>query len=69
MLFVVSFEQMIQLSLRRRYDGPMEAIVDVFNIMYENAMIFATPEVGMTLLIGGLVAGILAGFMGKRYPR
>uniref|UniRef100_UPI00404857D8 TrgA family protein n=1 Tax=Yoonia sp. TaxID=2212373 RepID=UPI00404857D8 len=68
-MFILSFVQMIQLSLRRRYDGPMEAIVDVFTLMYENVMMFATPEMGVTLLAGGFIAGFLTGVMGKRYPR
>lgn len=68
-LFIMSFEQMIQLSLRRRYDGPMEAIVDVFNLMFQNLTDFATPVMGITLLAGGLLAGLVAGLTGKAYPR
>tara|TARA_R110002051_G_scaffold25371_4_gene61961 strand:- start:21770 stop:22210 length:441 start_codon:yes stop_codon:yes gene_type:complete len=68
-LFVLSFVQMIQLSLRRRYDGPVEAIVDVFAIMYENMLMFASPDMGFTLFVGGLIAGLLSGVMGKRFPR
>lgn len=68
-LFIMSFVHMIQLSMRRRYDGPMEAIVDVFNIMYENAIMFATQNLGLTLLLGALIAGLVSGIMGKKFPR
>lgn len=68
-LFIMSFVQMIHLSLRRRYDGPMEAIVDVFNLMYDNLLIFGTQTMGLTLLVGGLIAGLVTGIIGKKYPR
>ncbi len=68
-LFIKSFVQMIQLSLRRRYDGPMEAIVDVFNLMYDNFTIFGTPTMAITLFAGGLIAGTITGVIGKKFPR
>ncbi len=68
-LFIMSFVEMIQLSMRRRYDGPMEAIIDIFAIMFENFQMFATPELGLTLFGGGLLAGFVTGVMGKRFPR
>lgn len=68
-LLIMSFVHMIDLAMRRRYDGPMEAVVDVFSIMFENGMRFGTPEIGMIIAVGGCVGGILAGIMGKKYPR
>ncbi|MDB9838606.1 TrgA family protein [bacterium] len=67
-LLIMSFVRMIKLSLRLRYDGPMEAVVDVFTIMYDSILLFATPTMGITVLVGGLIAGIVSGFMGKKYP-
>ena len=36
-LLIMSFVRMIEQSLRRRYDGPMEAVVDVFTIMFDGS--------------------------------
>ena len=47
----------------------MEAIIDIFAIMFENFQMFATPELGLTLFGGGLLAGFVTGVMGKRFPR
>lgn len=66
---IMSFVEMIQLALRRRYDGPVEAVVDVFSIMFTNGMRFGTPQFFMVIAVGGVVGGVLAGIMGKKYPR
>lgn len=68
-LLIMSFVHMIDQAMRRRYDGPMEAVVDVFSIMFDNGMKFGTPQMGMIIAIGGAVGGVLAGIMGKKYPR
>ena len=68
-VFIMSFVQMIYLSMRRRYDGPMDAIMDVFNLMFENLAQFASPTMGLIVFVGGIVAGIAAGMMCKWYPR
>lgn len=68
-LFVLSFAEMLSLALRRRYDGPMDAVADVFALMADGFTRFASPEMGMTLLMGGLIGGTVAGFMGKKFPR
>jgi hypothetical protein len=67
-LFIMSFVIMIERSLRRRYDGPMEAIVDTFTLMFENGLSFGTPEMGIILLVGGFVSGAAAGIAGRRFP-
>lgn len=68
-IFVLSFMVMINRSLRGRYDGPMDAVVAHFLLMYENAFKFATPEIGIIMLVGGFVGGALAGITGSRFPR
>ena len=68
-LLIMSFVFMIDQAMRRRYDGPMDAVVDVFTIMYENGMRVGSSEMGMIILVGGFVGGMLAGIMGKKFPR
>ncbi len=66
-LLVHSGVIMIENSTKMRYDGPMEAVVDTFNIGIEFAQIIATPMIIGTLVIGGIVAGILAELAGRRW--
>jgi len=68
-LTILAFVTMIARSLRKRYDGPVEAITDVFALMFEDVQRFATPDIGMVLLVGGLAAGIVTGYIGKKFPR
>ena len=68
-VFGLSFSTMLSRSLRGRYDGPMDALVAHFSLMFDNTMKFASPEVGMIMLVGGFVGGALAGLAGARFPR
>lgn len=68
-LLILAFALMLDRSLRKRYDGPVEAITDVFSLMYDDVLRFGTSEMGMVLLVGGLAGGIVTGYMGKKYPR
>jgi len=67
-IFVMSFVTMIERSLRRRYPGPVDALIDHFTLMFENTMTFATPEIGLILVVGGFVGGALAGLAGRKFP-
>ncbi|SLN14293.1 TrgA family protein [Pseudooctadecabacter jejudonensis] len=66
-LFFNSFFVMIELSLRKRYDGAGEAVTDVFALFIEHGMMMATPEIISTLLVGGLVGGLVTEFFGRRF--
>ncbi len=68
-LLIMSFVRMIEQSLRRRYDGPMEAVVDVFTIMFDNGVMFGTTLMAITVLGGSVIAGMITGAIGKKYPR
>ena len=59
-LFAQSCNEMLRLSLRRRYDGPVEALTDLFRIGIEYAMTIATAPVMGTLFLGGILAALLA---------
>ena len=58
---------MLQLSVRMRYDGPMEAILDVFQRMLDRAPPILTPPVLAAILIGGGIAGMLTENASRRW--
>ncbi|MEO1638224.1 MAG: TrgA family protein [Pseudomonadota bacterium] len=68
MVFILAFNQMVQNSLRLRYDGPMEAVVDIFGQMLEFGEYFYDWSLIGTVLIGGVVCAWFAEFFGQRYP-
>jgi hypothetical protein len=66
-LLLFSIREMVMQSTKMRYDGPMDAILDVFNLMLARAREMMTADVLGTLLVGGIVAGILAERASKRW--
>lgn len=65
--FLHSFAQMIRRSLQKVYDGPVEALVDVFRFMIENAAVIGVPAVLAPLAIGGLIGGILVELVNRNF--
>ena len=59
---------MLQRSLRSRYDGPTDAMIDSFTLLAEYGFRFATPKIGMIIAVGGFVGGALASIAGRRFP-
>jgi len=66
-LFFNSFFVMIEQSLRKRYDGAGEAVGDVFAMFVEHGAMLGTAEILTTLLVGGIGAGLLVEFFGRRF--
>jgi len=67
-LFVVSFNQMIMNALRNRYNGTMEAVVDVFNQMIDYGAYFADVGLIAALVIGSVVCAWVTEYFGQRFP-
>lgn len=59
-IFLQASNEMLRQSLNRRYDGPTEAILDVFEMCLEYGAHLINPDVIGPLLVGGILAGILA---------
>lgn len=60
-LFVQSFNEMLRLSLRNRYDGPVQALTDMLEMGYEWGLLALTsPLFSLTLLLGAVAAGLSA---------
>jgi hypothetical protein len=53
--------------LRKLYDGPGEAVTDVFALFIEHGAMILTPEILATLLIGGFAGGLITEFFGRRF--
>jgi hypothetical protein len=68
MLLIVSFNDMIIKSMRSNYDGPVEALVDVFALMLEYGIRFGQPDILIILFGGGVVAGLISEAFGRRFP-
>lgn len=66
-VFFNSCVVMIERSLRMRYDGPGEAVTDVFALFMEHGLMIMTSQIISTLLVGALIAGLVTEFFGKRF--
>lgn len=65
--FLMSFSDMIEKSLRKSYDGPIEAVINVFQLMVDWFMVFAVVELGVLMAVGSVVGGFITEFVGKRW--
>ena len=58
-LFIQSCNEMVRVAMKNRYDGAFEALVDVFQIGAEWALLMSTTPIWATLLVGGVITGVL----------
>jgi hypothetical protein len=66
-LLLFGIYEMLELSVQMRYEGPLEAILDVFQRMMERSIPLLSTGVIAAILIGGGVAGILTENAGRRW--
>ncbi|WP_224824653.1 TrgA family protein [Cognatishimia sp. MH4019] len=57
---------MVELSLRKSYDGAVEAVVGVVDLMATHGKIMLDPTVIGTLLVGGLAIGMVTEWASRR---
>ena len=67
LLFSAIYE-MLQLSVRMRYDGPLDAILDVFQRMMDRSVPLMNVPVLGAMVIGGAIAGMLTENASRRWP-
>ncbi len=67
-LFLTASADMLQKSMRRSYDGPIEAVIDVFQLMWEYIQDLGTQDVGVALVVGAIAAAFFSEFYAKRFP-
>ncbi len=66
-LGALAFNGMISNALRNRYDGPMDAIAGMFELMLEQGRNFFDIPFLATVIVGGIVCALIAEFFGKRF--
>ena len=54
-------------STKLRYDGPMEAVLGMFQFALEYLGKMATPQMIGTLLLGGILGGVAAEWANRRW--
>lgn len=65
--FAQSFNLMLKQSLEKKYDGPVEAIVGIFKNALDYVQYLIDPVLIASLLIGGMICGLLAEFAARRW--
>ena len=66
-LFVHSTDEMVRLAMRNRYDGPLEAILAIFYIGFDYVQLIFVSKIIVTLLIGGVAAGLVTEYANRRW--
>ncbi|OYW59531.1 MAG: hypothetical protein B7Z10_02945 [Rhodobacterales bacterium 32-66-7] len=60
--------EMLIISTKLRYDGPMEAAVDVFAIMLKRSQILFSVDCLAVFFVGGAIGGMLTEYAARRWP-
>lgn len=63
-----TYEMVLQ-STKMVYDGPMEAVLGIFEIMVEYLAVAATPHFLGTLIAGGMIGGWIAEWTHRQATR
>lgn len=66
-LLAFSGYKMVMNSMRKYYDGPVEALQAMFGIAVDYARLALTPEVVGALVVGGLVGGLITEWTARRW--
>ena len=66
-LFLLALREMLINSVKMRYDGALDAILDVFQTMGKRAHGLLSLGMVGTILLGGTVAGLLSENAGRRW--
>jgi hypothetical protein len=62
-----SLYEMVRQAVRVRYDGPVEALEDMFKIAIDYLRDQAQPDIILALLVGGVVIGFITGWTARRF--
>jgi hypothetical protein len=66
-LFLLALSEMLDNSVKMRYDGALDAILDVFQTMAKRSQALLSLGVFGTVLLGGIIAGLLTENAGRRW--
>lgn len=66
-LFLLALSEMLENSVKLRYEDAMEAFMDVLQTMVKRSQALVSLGVFGTILLGGIVGGILTENAGRRW--
>ena len=66
-LLAFSLYFMLKKSMRMMYDGPMEAVLGAFQLMFDYGKMLLVPDMLGVMVVGGIVAGLVTEWAGKRW--
>ena len=66
-LFIQACNEMVDRAMKNRYDNAGEAIIAVFELGAEFAVFIATVRIALTVVIGGVLTGLLTEYVWQRY--
>ena len=66
-LFVQATNEMVRLAMRNRYDGPVEALAAIFELMAEFGAVLVDFRVIAVLFCGAIVTGWFSEFAASRW--
>ena len=66
-IFVMAFLKMAARSMRGTFNSPTDAIVGLFENVSDYVVLLGVPVVVLTLLVAGVVFGLVTEFVGRRY--
>lgn len=66
-LFVQGCYEMVRRAMANRYDGPFEAVAAIFELALDYAMDIFVPNILLTLLIGGVLAGLATEYAQRKW--
>lgn len=66
-LLVFSTYEMLVLAFRPAYNGPMEAVVGIFDLAVEFFVTMLAWDVLIVLLVGGALAGLMSEWAARRW--
>ena len=66
-LFLLALKEMLDNSVKMRYDGALDAILDVFQTMAKRSDGLLSLGVLGTIFLGGIIGGLLTENVGRRW--
>lgn len=67
-VLLLAIYDMVLQSMKMRYDGPVEAIQAIFSISLDYLRIMVDPGVIATLILGGILGGVVTEWASRRWP-
>lgn len=67
LVLIWSGHEMVVRSTKMMYDGPMDAVLGMFDIMVQYGGLLLTPEVVGIMVVGGVLAGMATEWAGRRW--